>query len=62
MGTPLKINILKSDFLHAREDQKIVIEPKFHAPRLSNGKYYGEQPKRGQFFTLGHMGSPISKF
>ena len=38
MGTPLKIKILKSGFLHAREDQKIGPEPKFHVPRSSNGK------------------------
>ena len=31
--SPLKINILKSGFLHAREDQKIDPEPKFHVPR-----------------------------
>ena len=35
---PLKIKILKSGFLHAREDQKIGPEPKFHVPRSSNGK------------------------
>ena len=35
---PLKIKILKSRFLHAREDQKIALEPKFHVPRSSNGK------------------------
>ena len=35
---PLKIQILKSFFLHAREDQKIGPEPNFHEPRSSNGK------------------------
>ena len=35
---PLKIKNLKIGFLHAREDQKIVQEPKFHAPGPSNGK------------------------
>ena len=30
--SPLKIKILKSGFLHAREDQKIGPKPKFHAP------------------------------
>ena len=35
---PLKIKISKSGFLHAREDQKIGPEPKFHVPRSSNGK------------------------
>ena len=29
---PLKIKILKSGFLHAREDQKIGPEPKYHVP------------------------------
>ena len=38
LGPPLKIKILKSGFLHAREDQKIGPEPKFHVPRSSNGK------------------------
>ena len=33
---PLKIKILKSDFLHAREDQKIGPEPNFHESRSSN--------------------------
>ena len=47
---------MKSGFLHAREDQKIDPEPKFHVPRSSNGKDYGGQPKRGQFLTLDHMG------
>ena len=37
-GPPLKIKILKSGFLHAREDQKIGPEPKCHVPRSSNGK------------------------
>ena len=38
MGTPppLKIKILKSGFLHAREDQKIGLGPNFHEPRSSN--------------------------
>ena len=36
--TPLKIKISKSGFLHAREDQKIGPEPKYHVPRSSNGK------------------------
>ena len=56
---PLKIKILKSGFLHAREDQKIGPEPKFHVPRSSNGKDYGGQPKRSQFLTLDHMGTPL---
>ena len=34
----LKIKILKSVFLHAREDQKIGPEPKCHLLRPSNGK------------------------
>ena len=58
---PLKIKILKSGFLHAREDQKIGPEPKIHAPRSSYGKGYGGQPKRGQFLTLDHMGTPPLK-
>ena len=58
-GPPLKIKILKSGFLHAREDQKIGPEPKFHAPRPSNGKDYSGQPKRGQFLSLDHMGTPL---
>ena len=37
-GPPLKIKILKSGFLHVREDQKIGPEPKFHVRRSSNGK------------------------
>jgi hypothetical protein len=36
--SPLKIKILKSGLLHAREDQKIGSEPKVHVPRSSNGK------------------------
>merc|ERR1711923_336495 len=43
-GPPLKIKILKSGFLHAREDQKIGPEPKFHVPRSSNGKDWGGNP------------------
>ena len=35
---PLKINILKIYFVHAREDQKIVQEPKCYAPSSSNVK------------------------
>ena len=54
---PLKI--LKSGFLHAREDQKIGPEPKCHVPRSSNGKDQGEKTKRGQFLTLDHMGTPL---
>ena len=50
---------MKSGFVHAREDQKIDTEPKFHVPRSSNGKDYGGQPKRGQFLTLDHMGTPL---
>ena len=62
-GPPLKIKILKSGIVHAREDQKIDPEPKFHVRRSSNGKDYGGQPKRGQFLTLAHMGTPLkSKF
>merc|ERR1712078_819347 len=57
-GPPLKIKILKSGFLHAREDQKIGPEPKFHVPRYSNGKDSDGKPKRGQFLTLDHMGNP----
>ena len=34
---------MKSGFLHAREDQQIDAEPKFHVPRSSNGKDYGGQ-------------------
>merc|ERR1711923_646621 len=58
-GPPLKIKILKSGFLHAREDQKIGPEPKFHVPRSSNGKDEGGKPKRGHFLTLDHMGTPL---
>ena len=58
---PLTIKIFKSGFLHAREDQKIGPEPKIHAPRSSYGKDYGGQPKRGQFLTLDHMGTPPLK-
>ena len=37
-GDPhLKIKILKSVFLHAREDQKIGIRPNFHEYRSLNG-------------------------
>ena len=39
--------------------KKIDPEPKFHVPRSSNGKDYGGQPKRGQFLTLDHMGTPL---
>ena len=56
---PLKIKILKIGLLHAREDQAIDPEPKFHVPRSSNGKYYGGQPKRGNYFTLDHMGTHL---
>merc|ERR1712213_152855 len=56
---PSKIRILKSGFLHAREDQKIGPEPTFHVPRSSNGEDYGGKPKRGQFLTLDHMGTPL---
>ena len=45
MATPLKNKnvdkrflAFEKWFLHAREDQKIGPEPKFHAPRPSNGK------------------------
>jgi len=34
MGPPLKIEILKSVFLHTREDQKRRSEPNFHEPRI----------------------------
>ena len=51
--------ILKSGFLHAREDHKIGPEPKFHVHRSSNGKDYGGKPKRGQFLTLDHMGTSL---
>ena len=37
-GPPLKIKILKSGFMHGRDEQEIGPEPKFHAPRPSNGK------------------------
>ena len=47
LGPPLKLHILKIGFVHAREDKKIVTEPKFHAPISSNGKDYGGQMKRG---------------
>merc|ERR1711963_657680 len=58
MGTPLKIKILKSDFLHARKDQMIDPEPKFYVPRSSNGKDYGGQPKRCRIFNTGLYGDP----
>ena len=61
MGTPLKIKILKSDFVYDREAQKIAPEPKCHVPRSTNGKDYDGQPKRGQFLTLDHMGIPLLK-
>merc|ERR1712154_733933 len=48
-----------SGFLNAREDQTIDQEPKFHVPRSSNGKDYCGKPKRGQFLTLDHMGTPL---
>ena len=35
----LKIKILKIGFVHAREDQNIGTESKFHVPRSSNGLY-----------------------
>ena len=55
------MEILKSGFLHPREDRKIGPEPKFHAPRPLNGKDYGGQPKRGYFSTLDHIGTPNLK-
>ena len=42
--------------MHGRDEQEIGPEPKFHAPRPSNGKDQGGQPKKGQFLTLDHMG------
>ena len=56
--SPLEIKILKSCFLHARQDQKIGPEPKCRVPRSSNGWYYREQLKGGYFLTLDHMGTP----
>ena len=44
---PLKVKILKSGFMHAREDQKIAQGPKFNVPISSNSKDQGGQPKRG---------------
>ena len=43
-GTPLKIQILKIGFVHAREDQKICQEPKCIR--------WGGPLKGGYFFTL----------
>merc|ERR1712102_197214 len=60
-GPPLKIKILKSGFLHAREDQKIGPEPKFHVPRSSNGKDYGEKNEKESIFYTGPYGDPPLK-
>ena len=45
--------------MHAREDQKIDLETKFHESRSSNGWEPGAKLKRGLFLTLDHMGTPL---
>merc|ERR1712154_733189 len=58
---PLKIKILKSGFLHAREDQKIDPEPKFHGPRSIKWQRLGRTTEKGSIFNTGPYGDPSLK-